>query len=102
MRATPARLAAPATAAAARLSARAEVRLPDAVHQVVEDIDGPGHRERAVRRIRVGGVEHHRRDAVEPAVSAQFRGITRGDHDVVAVAEQSGDKPGTRHNRWPR
>ncbi len=67
-----------------------EVGLSDAVDEVVDDVDGARHLEGAGDRLLVRRVEVHRLHVVEPAEVGEASDVATGDHDLVAVRQQSG------------
>ena len=72
-----------------------EARLPDAVHQVIHDVDRPGGVECVARRFRVVRVQRNAGDLVVPAEIGQSVGVSGGGYDVVPVLEESCDEPRT-------
>ena len=69
-----------------------ETGLPDAVHEVVDDVDGAGIRERGLGGHPVAGVERHRGDVVVPAESLESDGLAGGGNDLVALGAQRRDE----------
>ena len=72
-----------------------KVRLPDAVHQVIDDVDGTGRAEGLRHRRLVVCIQFDTRDVVIPAELGQPAGISGGGHDVMAGVEQGSDEPRT-------
>src|SRR5262249_37672025 len=71
----------------------AEVRLADAVHKVVEDIDRTGVGERLLGRGFIVRVQHYSGDLVMPAEVGQSVRISGAGNDIVACVEQRADEP---------
>ena len=53
---------------------------------------GPATPKALARRLRIGGVEHHRRDVVDPAEVTESLRVAAGHDHLVPVAEQGGDE----------
>jgi len=69
------------------------IRLADAVHQVVDDVDRTGIGERLLGGGVVVRVQRDSGDFVTPAEVGQPVGVSAGGDDVVAYVEQGTDKP---------